>query len=98
MANLIGMSGKELSEYLLNQGYDNNCHIDHIIPLSKFNLTLEDHQMVACHYLNLQSLGKFENMSKHDTLPNSWENNIIQICKIRNINSQPIIEHIESGI
>ena len=98
MAKLIGLSGKELSEYLLLQGYNNDCHIDHIIPLSRFNLIDSEHQMIACHYLNLQPLHKFENISKHDNLPLDWKNKIYQICEVRNINPESIIKHIRAGI
>ncbi len=41
-------------------------HIDHVVPLSSFDLT--DHKQVkkACHWFNLQPLWAKENLSKHD--------------------------------
>ena len=93
--DLVGCTGLELSYYLENLGYDKSTdHIDHIVPISKFNLIDPEHQLIACHYLNLQPLHYSENCSKHDSLPENWQDVIIRICEVRNINSQPIIEHI----
>lgn len=39
-------------------------HIDHIKPLSKFDLTDRSQFLEVCHYTNLQPLWAYENMSK----------------------------------
>lgn len=39
-------------------------HIDHVIPLSRFDLTNRQHLLLACNYLNLQPLWETENLMK----------------------------------
>jgi len=39
-------------------------HIDHIKPLSKFNLQIRSELLEVCHYTNLQPLWKLDNISK----------------------------------
>ena len=47
-------------------------HIDHIKPLSKFNLQDREQFLEAVHYKNLQPLWSKENISKGAKL--NWEN------------------------
>lgn len=73
----LGCSIEELKKHLELQfkegmNWDNygksGWHIDHIIPLVKFDLTnLEDVRKV-CHYTNLQPLWAEENLSKGDNV------------------------------
>ena len=94
---LIGTDISSLSIYLLNIGYNpSRHHIDHIIPLSAFDLTDKYHQLVACHYMNLQPLTPEDNTRKKDSIPNGWRNIVYDICKKRNIDPTQIINHIAS--
>lgn len=97
MASLIGLSGKKLNQYLFPNGNPNyDFQIDHIIPLSKFNLKNRDHQLVALYYKNLQILPSLENLKKGASLQDNWKSIIEKICIERNIQSKKIINYIES--
>jgi hypothetical protein len=41
-------------------------HLDHIKPMSKFNLVLKEEQLKCCNYKNLQPLWAKDNISKSD--------------------------------
>lgn len=67
----LGCSIPELIEYfkpLFQEGmsWENHgeWHIDHIIPLSAFDLTDPEQLKVACHFTNLQPLWAVENIRK----------------------------------
>lgn len=70
---LVGCTGTELKQWLEskfsegmtweNQG-KHGWHIDHIIPLSAFDLNDPNQQRAAFHYSNLQPLWAIDNMRK----------------------------------
>ena len=74
--HLVGCSAKELAAWIESQFTDGMCwarigeiHIDHVIPLAKFNLAEEEQQRAAFHYTNLRPMWDIENKRKSDRVP-----------------------------
>jgi hypothetical protein len=70
---LVGCSAEELKKHLESlwtegMAWENyglhGWHIDHIIPLSSFDLSKEEDQRKALHYSNLQPLWAKDNLAK----------------------------------
>jgi hypothetical protein len=73
----LGCTVEELKHHLESQWeegmtWDNwtidGWHIDHVIPLSSFDLTDPDQFKKACHYTNLQPLWAKDNIRKSNEL------------------------------
>ena len=71
----LGCNTSEYLEWLLNNefGYTlenrgKEWHIDHIIPLSHFNLENEDEQQIAFNWRNTMALSAKENLSKNSKI------------------------------
>lgn len=71
-ADLLGCSLKEVrahleSKFQSGMSWDNygDWHIDHVIPLYDFNLSLKEEQQKAFHYTNLQPLWAIDNLRKN---------------------------------
>ena len=61
------------SQFITGMSWNNRhaWHVDHIIPLSAFNLTDPEEQKRACHFTNLKPLWAKLNQKKHARLPAS---------------------------
>lgn len=83
----IGCDKVFLFNHIKSQMKDNmtfkNIHIDHIKPISKFDLTKEEEIKKCFHWSNLQPLLIEDNLSKSnkwsDKEEEHWKNNIIKI-------------------
>jgi hypothetical protein len=71
----LGCSSEEYFKWIFN--YNNNCnlenhgkewHIDHVIPISKFDLNNEDEQLLAFNWRNTMPLTAHENLSKNNKI------------------------------
>jgi hypothetical protein len=66
-----------------------NIHIDHIKPISKFDLDNQDEFLECCHYTNLQPLLIKDNLSKNnkwnDEHNEFWKSNILYKDEYLNI-------------
>jgi hypothetical protein len=85
---LLGCSIQEFKKHLesqfspgmtwKNRGID-GWHIDHIWPLSAFDLSDPQQLAVACNYKNMQPLWEAENLKKKDKVPEGFAASIAQI-------------------
>ena len=96
---LLGCKIEGVACHLESLGYDKNIHdIDHIVPISRFDLAQILHRRVAFNFKNMQPLEKSINRSKQNKLLKGWESIIINICKSLNIESIEILNHIQGTI
>lgn len=47
---------------------ENQWSIDHILPCSSFDLTIEENQKICFHYKNMQPLWHIDNLKKSDNI------------------------------
>lgn len=73
---LVGCSPQHLAmhieaQFLPGMSWANRSewHIDHIIPVAKFDLSEEEQQRAAFHYTNLRPLWAIDNHKKSDKVP-----------------------------
>lgn len=73
---IVGCSPKEFWEMNGSPTIEEmkTLHIDHIVPLSWFDLENEHHVIASNHYTNLQYLKPEENLTKLDTYAGSPDN------------------------
>jgi hypothetical protein len=72
----VGCSQPDLIQWIEGQflpgmGWHNRAqwHVDHVVPVSAFDLHCAEQQGVAFHYTNLRPLWATENIIKRDRLP-----------------------------
>lgn len=56
------------TDYYTIENYGKIWHIDHVIPLSKFNLENRDEQLIAFNWRNTMPLSAKENLSKNNKI------------------------------
>ena len=81
----LGCDSEYFMEYIKSKMTDEmtfeNIHIDHIKPVSRFNLDDNDEFLKCCHYTNMQPLLGKDNLEKNnkwtDENETFWNDNII---------------------
>lgn len=76
MRRYIGCSSRDLCRHLESQfkpswtweNYGKKWNVDHIVPLSKFDLSQTSHVKIACHYTNLRPMACWANHKKSDKI------------------------------
>lgn len=64
-------------------------HIDHILPISKFNFTIEKNRYICSHWTNLQPLEASINQSKLNNFQlHYYFNNIVNIVRFNSVYNQ----------
>jgi hypothetical protein len=75
-----------------NMNWDNlgsYWHIDHILPINRFNLINDNDKMICFHWTNLQPLTSTENLQKKDKLLlHYYFNNIVNVTRFNSQNNQ----------
>lgn len=75
---LLGCTVEEFIKYLENQFTDgmtwenygvDGWHIDHILPCSSFDLSIEENQRKCFHFSNMQPLWAIDNLKKSKKIP-----------------------------
>jgi hypothetical protein len=82
----LGCSAKEFFEHIKSKMTDemtiDNIHLDHIKPVSKFNLNNLEEIYECCHWSNIQPLLAKDNLEKNNKWTNedeiNWRTNIIK--------------------
>jgi hypothetical protein len=71
----LGCTSKEYLQWILKYNVNYNLenrgkvwHIDHVIPLSKFNLEDKEEQLIAFNWRNTMPLSAKENLSKNNKI------------------------------
>lgn len=95
-ANLLGCTTEFLIKHLNDNCrnldvYEENTHIDHIIPVSYFDLQDELEQKVCFNWRNLQLLLSSENIAKGASLPDNVEKLYLGL-------KNKVLDDIEKGI
>lgn len=85
----LGTSSSEYLQWIAS--YDDKCnlanrgkdwHIDHVIPLSRFNLDDEAEQLIAFNWRNTMPLSVKENLSKNNKiLPHQIEHHLVHLSE-----------------
>ena len=71
----IGCSNQEYQSYILNydkrythENYGTVWHVDHVIPISKFDLSLDTEKRLALNWRNTMPLSRQENLQKNNRI------------------------------
>lgn len=98
----IGCSFQELFRYLIfsnkNYGKSEPLHMDHVVPLSLFDLSNKEEVKIAFHWTNIRVITKTENLKKYNKFCMiEYCNHILSVHKYISLNSKNF-ESLKSNI
>lgn len=92
----LGCNSEEYSRWIMSQfngnftveNHGKEWHIDHVIPISNFNLENEEEQLIALNWRNTMPLSANENLSKNNKIIKSQiEQHLQQLLKYHTENN-----------
>lgn len=86
---LLGCSNEEFINHIksnLKEGMTlenyGRWHLDHIYPVSKFDLTKDEEQLKCFNYKNIMPMWAVDNLIKHNTLPINHQEILASLCHV----------------
>lgn len=84
----------QFNEYMSWDNYGTYWNIDHVIPISAFDLSNPKEYEICLHWRNLQPLKKIDNFTKSNKIAGfQIMNSIITVCRFININGLDVKEY-----
>jgi hypothetical protein len=89
-------------ENMTEENYGSYWHLDHVIPVAKFNNDDDEHKKYCFHWSNLMPLEKSKNLSKskkiHMEYINIRDEHLLEFCELYELDYNSIASFTESAM